>query len=45
MVPRASQASVSGVPLTQLLDEDTIARLVQRTRDGGAEIVVLLKTG
>jgi malate dehydrogenase len=45
MVPLASQASVSGVPLTQLLDEDAIARLVQRTRDGGAEIVGLLKTG
>ena len=45
MVPLASQASVSGVPLTQFLDGDTIARLVQRTRDGGAEIVGLLKTG
>ncbi|HJN16858.1 MAG TPA: malate dehydrogenase [Armatimonadota bacterium] len=45
MVPLASQASVSGVPVTQLLDDDTIARLVQRTRDGGAEIVGLLKTG
>jgi len=45
MVPLASQASVSGVPLTQFLDGDTLARLVQRTRDGGAEIVGLLKTG
>ncbi len=45
MVPLASQASVSGVPLTQLIGEDAIARLVQRTRDGGAEIVGLLKTG
>ena len=45
MVPLASQASVSGVPLTQFLDGDTIARLVQRTRDGGAEIIGLLKTG
>jgi len=45
MVPLASQASVSGVPLTHFLDGDTVARLVQRTRDGGAEIVGLLKTG
>ena len=45
MVPLASQASVSGVPLTQLIDDDAIARLVQRTRDGGAEVVGLLKTG
>jgi malate dehydrogenase len=45
MVPLASQASVSGVPITQFLGEDAIARLVQRTRDGGAEIVGLLKTG
>ncbi|MBM3472380.1 MAG: malate dehydrogenase [Armatimonadetes bacterium] len=44
MVPLPSQASISGVPLTQFLDDDAIARLVQRTRDGGAEIVGLLKT-
>jgi malate dehydrogenase len=45
MVPLASQASVSGVPVTQLLSDDALARIVQRTRDGGAEIVGLLKAG
>jgi malate dehydrogenase len=45
MVPLAGQAGISGVPITQFLDDDAIARLVQRTRDGGAEIVGLLKTG
>lgn len=45
MVPLVSLAQVGGVPLSELLDDVTIARLVQRTRDGGAEIVGLLKTG
>jgi len=36
---------VGGIPLTELLDQDKIDRLVQRTRDGGAEIVKYLKTG
>ena len=45
MVPLASQVSVSGVPIAQFLDDDRLARLVRRTRDGGAEIVGLLKTG
>ncbi len=45
MVPLASYTSVSGIPLTQLLGQDRIAALVERTRKGGGEIVALLKTG
>jgi len=45
MLPLPRYCTVSGIPITQLMDEDTIDRLVQRTRDGGAEIVQLLKTG
>ncbi len=45
MVPVPSQCRVDGAPLTEVLDDDTIASLVQRTSDGGAEIVALLKTG
>ena len=45
MVPLVSYANVGGIPLTSLLDSPTIERLVQRTRDGGAEIVKYLKTG
>lgn len=45
MVPVPSQCTVAGKPLTEVLDAETIEGLVQRTRDGGAEIVGLLKTG
>lgn len=45
MVPLVRLTSVSGIPLTELLDQETINKLVQRTRDGGAEIVRYLKTG
>ena len=45
MVPMARLASVSGIPLSELLDQGAIDRLVQRARDGGAEIVKYLKTG
>jgi malate dehydrogenase len=45
MVPLPRYSSVGGVPITELLDTDQIERLVQRTRDGGAEVVALLKTG
>ena len=45
MVPLARFTNVSGIPLTELTDQATIDRLVQRTRDGGAEIVKYLKTG
>jgi len=45
MVPLVRLSSVSGIPLTELLDQETLNRLVQRARDGGAEIVKYLKTG
>lgn len=45
MVPIVRLTTVGGIPLTELLDQTTIDRLVQRTRDGGAEIVKYLKTG
>ncbi len=45
MVPLPRFTTVSGVPITELLDTATIQRLVDRTVDGGAEIVNLLKTG
>lgn len=45
MVPLVRCAHVGGIPLSELLPPETIARLVERTRHGGAEIVNLLKTG
>jgi malate dehydrogenase len=45
MVPVPSMVTVKGKPLSELTDAVTIDRVVQRTRDGGAEIVGLLKTG
>jgi malate dehydrogenase len=45
MVPLPRYSTVSGVPLTELLSEDRIKALVDRTANGGAEIVALLKTG
>jgi len=45
MVPLVRLTSVSGIPLTELLPKDTIDAIVQRTRNGGAEIVKYLKTG
>src|SRR5213594_123436 len=44
MVPLPRYSTVSGIPITELLPKETIDRLVQRTRDGGAEIVDLLNT-
>ena len=45
MVPLASYTTVSGIPLRQLMKQDRIDVLVDRARNGGAEIVSLLKTG
>jgi malate dehydrogenase len=45
MVPLPRYSTVAGIPITELMDAATVARMVQRTRDGGAEIVKYLKTG
>src|SRR6201987_796647 len=45
MVPLARYSTVAGIPITELMDEATLERLIQRTRNGGAEIVKYLKTG
>jgi malate dehydrogenase len=45
MVPLVRFTNVSGIPLTELTDQATIDRMVERTRSGGAEIVKYLKTG
>lgn len=45
MVPLPRYSTVAGIPITDLLPPQRIEALVQRTRDGGAEIVSLLKTG
>lgn len=45
MVPLVSYTTVSGIPVTQLLDGKKLEAIVQRTRTGGAEIVNYLKTG
>lgn len=45
MVPLARYSTVAGIPLPDLLDEEAITRLQERTANGGAEVVALLKTG
>src|SRR5437868_7099649 len=45
MVPLISYTSVSGIPITQLLEKAKLDAIVDRTRNGGAEIVKYLKTG
>jgi malate dehydrogenase len=45
MVPLPRYSSVAGIPITELMSKERIEALVQRTRNGGAEIVGLLKTG
>ena len=45
MVPLPRYSTVSGIPITELMDTATIERLVERTRNGGAEIVELMRTG
>jgi malate dehydrogenase len=45
MVPLARYSTVAGIPITELIAADRLEQLVQRTRDGGAEIVKHLKTG
>ena len=45
MVPLVSYTTVSGIPVTQLMDRKKLDEIVDRTRNGGAEIVKYLKTG
>ncbi|UBF28166.1 malate dehydrogenase [Kovacikia minuta CCNUW1] len=45
MVPLPRYTTVGGIPITDLMDASTIARIVERTRNGGAEIVELMQTG
>jgi malate dehydrogenase len=45
MVPLPGFTTVKGIPITKLLSEDRVQELIKRTRNGGAEIVSLLKTG
>jgi malate dehydrogenase len=45
MVPLARYSTVAGIPITELMDAETIERLITRTRKAGGEIVGLLKTG
>ena len=45
MVPLPRYSTVAGIPITELLPKERIEAIVQRTRDGGAEIVNLLKAG
>jgi len=45
MVPLPRYSTVGGVPITELMSQERIEALVERTRNGGAEVVALLKTG
>jgi malate dehydrogenase len=45
MVPLARMCTVAGIPISKLIKQDRIDAIVKRTREGGAEIVNLLKTG
>ena len=45
MVPLPRYSTVAGIPITELLSPERVEALVDRTRNGGAEIVALLKTG
>jgi malate dehydrogenase len=45
MVPLARYSTVAGIPITELIEKSKLEKLIQRTRDGGAEIVKYLKTG
>jgi malate dehydrogenase len=45
MVPLTASSTAAGIPITQLLDDQTLAPIVERTRKGGGEIVGLLRRG
>ena len=45
MVPLVGPTNIGGIPVADLIPKDRLDAIVQRTRDGGGEIVALLKTG
>ena len=45
MVPLVRSATVGGIPLTALVDKEKLDAIIKRTREGGAELVALYKTG
>ncbi|OZH53390.1 malate dehydrogenase [Hydrocoleum sp. CS-953] len=45
MIPLPRYSTVNGIPITEIMDDSAIARIIERTRNGGAEIVKLMKTG
>lgn len=45
MVPLVRYTTVAGIPVAELINAETLASIIARTRNGGAEIVSLLKTG
>ena len=45
MIPLPRYSTINGIPITEIMDESAINRVVERTRNGGAEIVKLMKTG
>ncbi len=45
MIPLPRYSTVNGIPITEIMDESAIARIIERTRNSGAEIVKLMKTG
>jgi malate dehydrogenase len=45
MVPLPRYSTVAGIPITEMMDQEAVDRIVERTRKGGGEIVALLKTG
>ena len=45
MIPLTRMATVGGIPITEVLPEATVSKIVERTVKGGGEIVALLKTG
>jgi len=45
MIPLPRYSTVNGIAITEIMDDSAIARIIERTRNGGAEIVKLMKTG
>ncbi|MDJ0553746.1 MAG: malate dehydrogenase [Microcoleaceae cyanobacterium MO_207.B10] len=45
MIPLPRYSTINGIPITEIMDQNIISKIVERTRNGGAEIVQLIKTG